>query len=463
MIKTVASAFPDGHSPHIMKTLILPAEIYSREFDARLLHGLIALSRGWRVFVGSKALINRAIWRLPRGIYLCQTLTHKRRSMLKLLNALGYICVGWDEEGLLYLDRDVYLMRRVSIDTLKHLQSIVAWGQQSAEDVEHRSRDVGLAPLALGNPRIDLVRPELHRLYAAEVAAIKARHGRFVLINTNFAGFNPVISIHDLKVRKTSRSHQPSKTESARFASVQAHRKQVYERFLVDLPVFTRRHPDLNFVLRAHPGEKEETWLKAFSGQKNVVVTREGTAAPWLIAADALVHNGCTTAVEAAIAGMTPICFCPIVSFADESPLPNPISHRAGDLTELAHAIRSSAERALAMDEQQVKVLTRHVSAIDGKLASDAIMDHLENIHQSAASADALKHISLRAFAILRHAFKALRRDHITDRYLAKVFPEISADDVRTRAMEIAAASDLKIEISVRRISSNIFELSSAK
>jgi surface carbohydrate biosynthesis protein len=446
-----------------MKTLILPAEIYSREFDARLLQGLVALSRGWRVIVGSKALINRAIWRLPRGVYLCQTMTHKRRSMLKLLHGLGYACFGWDEEGLIYLDRDVYLMRRVSIDTLKHLDMIFTWGRQSAEDVAHRSHSAGLSPLPLGNPRFDLVRSELHGLYAAEVAAIKARHGRFILVNTNFPGFNPIVSIHDLQARKTSESHPPSKEETTRFAKLQAHRKELYDRFLADLPVFARSHPDMNIVLRAHPGESEETWLRAFAGLKNVAVTRAGTSVPWLIAADALVHNGCTTAIEAAITGLTPICYCPVISFDDESSLPNPISHRARNLDELAEAAGRSAGRSLPMDESQIRILAWHVSAIDGELASHAIMDRLEGLKQSATASRAVRRSAFRAFAMLRHAYKGLRRDHITDRYLAKVFPEKTAAEVRTRAAEIAAALDLKIEIGVRRISSNIFELSIAK
>jgi surface carbohydrate biosynthesis protein len=446
------------------KTLILPAEIYSREFDARLLQGLLALSNGWRVIVGSKALINRSIWRLPRGVYLCQTLTHKRLTMLKILRKLGFAVYGWDEEGLIYLNRDVYLMRRVSMDTLAQLESVITWGFQGADDLGHRSKKVGLTPLPFGNPRFDLVRPDLHALYATEVSAIRQRYGNFVLINTNFSSFNPIISVHDLKPRTTSDKHPPSDGEKAQFAKVLAHRKGIFERFLTDLPAFTRKHSDTSFVIRAHPGENEETWKKVFSGQANVFITREGSSVPWLIAAQAMIHNSCTTAVEAAIAGLTPICYCPILSLENESDLPNPISHRVYNFAEMADAINRSADKTLRMTDAQSSVLRRHVSAIDGPLAAQAIMDHLAAIEMPKLNVFGLSaRLATRIFGALRHAFKSQRRDHITDRYLSKVFPDISEETVRRRAREIAGALKLGQAVEVRSISRNIFELSLTK
>ena len=441
------------------KTLILPAEIYAREFDARLLQGIIALQRGWRVIVGSKALINRSIWRMPRGLYLCQTMTHKRRSMLKLLRRLGFVCVGWDEEGLIYLDRDVYLMRRVSLDTVKYLDSIICWGQQGADDVGFRSRTVGIDPKPLGNPRFDMVRRDLHKLYAPDVEAIRARHGRFVLINTNFSSFNPIISTHDLKPRTTSSKHPPLAEELARFAKVLAHRKDVYERFMADLPAFARSNPDLSFVLRAHPGEDEETWHRACEGLKNVAVTREGPSVPWLIAADALIHNSCTTAVEAAIIGLTPVCYCPVESLDDESSLPNPVSHRVYDFVQMRDAVVRSAKGQLLMGSQQIDVLRRHVSAIDGELAASAIMTHMDGLDLSSAVAKPFKILGYRMYALARHAYKAMRKDHITDRYLAKVFPPVTDAEVARRANGIGQALGLDLAVEVKTISNNIFEL----
>ena len=57
--------------------LLLPAEIRSRELDGRLLLGLLAAERGWRVIVGSKAMINRRLAKFPpRSL----SLQHSHRS-----------------------------------------------------------------------------------------------------------------------------------------------------------------------------------------------------------------------------------------------------------------------------------------------------------------------------------------------------------------------------------------------
>jgi surface carbohydrate biosynthesis protein len=442
------------------KLLILPAEIHSREFDARLLHAMLAMQRGWTVIVGSKALINRSIWRFPPSVYLCQTLTHKRRTMLKLLRRLGHVSFGWDEEGLIYLDRDVYLMRRVSSETLALLEKLVTWGQQGADDIDHRAVPVGLAALPLGNPRFDLVRPELHGLYAKEVAEIKARFGDFVLIDTNFSSFNPIISLHDLKPREMSKKNQPIAGEQERFQRLLLHRKEIYEHFRTDLPRYVSEHPNIKFVLRTHPGENEQTWKDLFLGLPNVSVTRDGSSVPWLIAAKALIHNSCTTAVEAAIIGLTPISYGPIVSLNDESALPNPISHRVSDFRQLTAAIAKSFKGTLAMGQPQRTILHRFVSAIDGPLSSNRVMDQLDELLPHVGKSHHVIRSTAWLVGFLRDLYKQSRKEHITDRYLEKVFPVVEAESVQLRLTEMAAALNVKDEFKVRQISDNIFELS---
>jgi surface carbohydrate biosynthesis protein len=449
-----------SHTPST-RTLILPAEIYAREFDARLLQAVIAVERGWTVIAGSKALINRSIWRFPPSVYLCQTLTHKRRTMLKLLGWLGHTSFGWDEEGLVYFDRDIYLMRRVSSDTLALLQKLFTWGQQSADDVHHRAGEVGLTAQPIGNPRFDLVRRELHGLYAQEIAGIKQRFGQFILIDTNFSSFNPIISLHDLKQRSVAKKNIPVAGEQEQFQKRQLHRKIIYQHFLADLPLFTAAHPELKFVVRAHPAENEETWTRQFEGQSNVSVVREGSSVPWLVAASALIHNGCTTAVEAAIIGKTPIAYCPVIALGEESALPNPISHRARDLKELAIAVNAASAGKLKMGAAQCEILRRYVSGIDGPLASQVLMDEIEQMAPNNGALLSLLRPAIRGFARLRNIHKSRRQDHITDRYLEKVFPSITKQSVQTRVDEIAAVLGVAGRVTVCEISDNIFELTS--
>lgn len=444
------------------KTLILPAEIISRELDARLLQGVLALKRGWRVIVGSKALINRGIWRLPASLYLCQTLTHKRLTMLKLLGRLGHVSYGWDEEGLIYLDRDVYLMRRVSSDTLGKLAGLIAWGLESADDLNHRANTVNLSARPLGNPRFDLLRPELRGLYAKDVDTIRRAHGDFILINTNFSSQNPVVSLHDLPARTLSDKNKPTGNEPTRFTGFLEHRRKVFNSFLKDLPKLASENPDLSFIVRPHPGEDIATWKEILQEKTNVQVIREGTSIPWLIAAKALVHNGCTTAVEAAMIGHTAIAYCPELSLENESGLPNPISHRVFTVDDLGVAVRLAFQNRLPMGAEQRALAERYVSGIAGPLATEIILDYCEELYgarrKMKVTEFAVAAVS-RILAVRRHIYKSLRRGHLTDRYLAKVFPAISSASVAARATEIAMAIGLPFRVSAQDIAVNVFEL----
>jgi surface carbohydrate biosynthesis protein len=444
------------------KTLLLPAEIMSREFDARLLQGVLALGRGWRVFTGSKALINRGIWRLPASLYLCQTLTHKRLAMLKLLKRMGHVSYGWDEEGVIYLERNVYLMRRVSTDTLELLSGLVAWGNESANDLNYRANTVNLSARAIGNPRFDLLRPELRGLYTKEVATIHAKHGSFILINTNFSSYNPVVSLHDLPKRTLSKKNKPKGNEPERFAELIAHRRKIYDYFLQDLPKFAKQNPDLKFIVRPHPGESVDVWNGVFEGIANVEVIREGASIPWLIAAKALIHNGCTTAVEAAVMGHTAIAYCPEISLENESGLPNSISHRVLSIDKLSAVVRQAIANRLPSNDKQRATLAQYVSGISGPLATEKILDYCEELHGSHFTSKASSTIlanAARLFSAMRNAFKSRRRNHLTDRYLEKVFPQVTAEFVAKRANEIAQTMKLKFNVSVQEVSVNIFEL----
>ena len=71
------------------------------------------------------------------------------------------------------------------------LERFFAWGNYHAEDVR-RATDLSDHRKILpgGSPRLDLLRPEFREFYRCEADKIRAKHGRIVLVNTNFHRFN---------------------------------------------------------------------------------------------------------------------------------------------------------------------------------------------------------------------------------------------------------------------------------
>ena len=62
--------------------VIIPSEIQSREFDAKLLLACILAERGFPCVVGSRNEIHMAITRLPRSIYVGKDVSGVRVAMV---------------------------------------------------------------------------------------------------------------------------------------------------------------------------------------------------------------------------------------------------------------------------------------------------------------------------------------------------------------------------------------------
>ena len=53
-----------------------------------------------------------------------------------------------------------------------------------------------------------------------------------------------------------------------------------------------------SIVLRPHPSENYETW-QAWASDPGVEIQYQGSANVWMLAADMVLHPGCTTGIEA--------------------------------------------------------------------------------------------------------------------------------------------------------------------
>ena len=446
------------------KTLILPLEIVRRELDARLLHALFALRRGWDVHIGANAVINRALWKFPRGVFLLTTLTHNRLYLARLLKRAGFVIQGWDEEGLIYKDRDVYLTRRVSSETLAHVDQIFTWGEAGARDVNLRAAKVGKRALPLGNPRLDLLRPELRPLYAADVKKIRDAVGDFVLLNTNFPSVNLVVKRGIQYNKRSSPKDQEFRRQADEsYRRFIEHRQFMFRAFQELMPALARALPrDTKLVLRPHPAENIAPWQELARAHENIVIATEGPVIPWVLAARALIHNDCTTAVEARLLGREPIAYAP-PGMPQDGPcyLPNAVSHTARNLAELTDLLAAIRGGGLESSDLE-SVLDRHVSARHGKMAAERAVEHAEAL---AAGMDfGAQPLRLRAFGLARHGWKKFKARKKTDAYISRVFPPLSAADVEARLRRMATLLNMPTDgIAMQKMNGRLFLLRRAR
>jgi surface carbohydrate biosynthesis protein len=363
--------------------LLIPVEEQVREFDAKLLFACCAAERGFRAVVGSRHQMHLRAARLPRGIYFAKSFRKLSVRMFEILRSLGSVVVACDEEALIPYPDALYFERRASAEALALVSAFFAWGPASAALLMRCPGYPGSPVHDTGNPRGDLMRPEFRPLLAEPVRQLRERFGDFVLVNTNFGAVNHFVP----------RLGWLNRPEKARLATLpktyidelSAHRRALFGHFQEMLPALARAFPERTIVLRPHPVEDHGFWLRAAQGLPNVHVVHEGNVLPWLAAASVLVHNGCTTGVEAFALGRAAVSYRPVVSEEHDRFLPNALGYRADTLPELVALVREIADAGLGApaDPTQHKLLAEHLSGQDGPLASDRIADALvQQLHR---------------------------------------------------------------------------------
>lgn len=281
--------------------LYLPVEVSAREFESKLLLALFAVRRGFEAVFGQKRLMMRNLASMPPGIVLFKTLTVRDSRAMERARRHGHAIAAIDEEmlGLIPRFED---FRWVSDPAVAACQRLFALSEEHVAELERRHPGVRPKVSIVGNPRIDLLRPELRGCYDPEVAEIRAKHAPFILINTNFAFLNSLRKSPQATLRSMYRSGTLNRNDPndrvmmEEFFRIEQANIDLVKQLLTILP---RRFPNHRIILRPHPIERLETWTEFVEKMPSVSVIRSGAALQWILAADVMLHSGCTTGSEA--------------------------------------------------------------------------------------------------------------------------------------------------------------------
>lgn len=358
--------------------LILPAETQIREFDGKLLVACFAAERRIRSIVGSRTAIHANAAILPRGIYISKDVRSSSLKMLKILSQLGHRICAWDEECLVYFSPQYYYESRVSPEAFPMAEILFAWGPENARIFTENPHYQGAEIHITGNPRIDLLRPELRGFFNDEVRDIRKRFGNYILVNTHFGAINhyiPKLGQHTLE------AITPLSEKRGDFKQGLAdHLYSIFQHFEQVIPALGRAFPDLKVLVRPHPAENRAPWDRIAANQPNIQVVQEGNVIPWIIGSQVLIHNSCTTSIEAFALEKPAIAFLPVTSERFDLHFPNSLGYKAFSSEELIGRVRSltSSSSSYTRAPEQLELLEQYISALDGPLAAERIVDVLE-------------------------------------------------------------------------------------
>ncbi|MET0282770.1 MAG: surface carbohydrate biosynthesis protein [Steroidobacteraceae bacterium] len=457
--------------------LILPVESQVRELDAKLLFACCAAERGYRVLLGSRAYVHFAMSRLPAGTYVAKSMRGMSTLMFQLMRHLGHDIVGWEEEALVHPPPEVFYPLRLSPATISRLSLIFAWGEDNRQLMAaYPDLPPGLPLHVTGNPRGDLLRPELRGYFDEEAQALKREFGDFVLVNTNFTDVNPFLPSLGLfeppgSTSPTARIGQAGKGMPRSFAiGLHAHKTRLLESFIAMLPLLERANPGITIVLRPHPSESHEVYNELASRCSRIRVVHRGNVLPWLRACRALLHNGCTTAVEAYAMGVPAVAylrgFNPQYDL-DFQGLPNRLSLQCFHLNDLIARVSELARggRFKGATEAREEMFDRFVVARDGRLASDRILDVLDAHRANRKPTERMN-------ALARWRARALSdlKAHVTRLYMGLPgknradyhqhrFPRIDTRQLTSRIRRLEGSLNRFSSVHVHQVGEHLFEV----
>jgi len=460
------------------ETLLIPVENQVRELDARLLLACIAARRQIPSIIGPKRDVESRIASLPRSIFLSKSLRIGKRRFFPISRKLGHKIVAWDEEALVHLPPNIYFSRRLSAVGMHYVSHLFAWGEDNAELWrQYPDLPAGIPIHATGNPRGDLLRPEIRVFSQSDAKKIRNAYGDFILINTNFNHVNAFYPSQNLfqpvkEPGEKAKFGQAARGMPREYAEgLRDHKQAVFRDFQQLIPALEKAFPQHTVIVRPHPTENQEIYRQIAAQCKRVQVTNEGNVIPWLMATRSVIHNGCTTGVEAYFMGLPAISYrATINDYYDYGfyQLPNRLSYQCFAFDELREILGKIlvGEIGIAGGEEREALANNHLAAKDGPLACERIVDVLQTMVDSNFQMDTPPfrdrlegHFEAAIRRVGRSFAPYLPGSHKSPKFERHRYPEISIEEVRLRIAKFQRVLSDNGEIHVNQIGKRLFRI----
>lgn len=360
--------------------LLMPVEIKARELEAKVFFASRAVKRGFEVWIGSAREIFQNFEEFPRGVFMAH---HLGKGMLpnlpRAINA-GMGIVAWDEESLVVKNDEFYVDERVPERNIRRCHRFFTSRQGDRAALIRRYPDLEERLIATGNPRVDILNEQYLSVHDdLRLHTDKKR----VMFNSRFAGSNPESSPAADFRRSQIRKFRGNPQAQDFMRGYVDHTDRLFEAFVEMVDQVAGALSDYEIVLRPHPSESAEVWNGLAEKHGNMTVTRLGTATAWSLASDVVIHNGCTTAVEAALLGCNVLAYCPFRSDIYDVRLANDVSEEVETAEKLVERIRAlpkpDAEGRATNAQRTRDYLGQLIAGMqNGTLASDLVLDVLE-------------------------------------------------------------------------------------
>lgn len=301
-----------------------PIETTKRELEGVFLTAAKLAAHGYKVYIGPKYQLDYHLKKLRPNIYIGTRADETNFGLLKTLKASGCKIAIVDTEGGIMLE-DQYRTRHYH-PGLRISDLFFAWGVVGADIIKESGTMPNEQIIISGAPWFDM--DEVKPFYQHTVAKIREKYPQ------SFFLFNSRLSFPNHKSKHIAEAYRAQEPKEFAYFEKQ------YENLNETLKKLAHDFPGETFVIRAHPSEDPAYYYEFFKGIPNIVIDDSFSSRAWVLASKLVLHNSCTTGLEAAMLKMPVVAYQEIKDDRYDKLLPNLASVPVYDYEALKEKIR---------------------------------------------------------------------------------------------------------------------------
>ena len=429
-----------------------------REFYARIFFSIIAANRGYSSVIGSRGHFYRFRNKIKRGIFISNGNTTRLSYISELFKKLGFNIVHLDEEGAITFDFEHHIFR-FDFEIFKKIDAFFTVGQREKDAI--LSNNLQGNPekkiFVTGNVRFDLNDKKFFKLYEEDINKIRKKYGRFILITTKFNKINYLKRNDDLDYIESLIKSGYMRRDVDRYYSEESIKndnktKNNLENFLGNID---EKFPNSKFLLKPHPGEDFEYWVKFKEKikQKNleIIPVNEFHTNSFILASDFIIASNCTTLLEAYLFEKLGINFLPYQNNKIHYELTKNISINCFSKKELVEQVKKIID---TKKFQKKKLNTKEIELLEytiNNTKENAVNEMLINLESLRIKDRSSDKVSLNSFLFIykfkQFLIKIYKYFFIKDRYLSKKEKYLFQKNPGIEIKEIVKVKDVICDI----------------
>ena len=270
-------------------------EIKERELLAKTLFAIEMAKSGHSVVIGKKSSLYRYQKYFQSGIFYFKGMGKKNVEPMQEIKKNGHKIVGFDEEGLV-VNQVSGIADRVNKNCLNMVDFFFTVGAKQQKNTLKVYPDFKKKIYEIGNPRFDLLKKKNNKFYRNEIQALKKKYGNFVFFATNFTMLNNYFFSSNQIMKKPS-----VKNNLHIFERDLENQKRIKKKLLYFFNYFPKKYPNINIVIKPHPVERKDYWIKLLKKIKckNLMLAdQKFNTNSYLLASEFNVGSNCHTSLE---------------------------------------------------------------------------------------------------------------------------------------------------------------------